>query len=102
MTKSFAIRGFWSFDWLFGSSKIGIFGEDLYGPQDGQFMIFGSYPHSRSRHRERSVYENSRGNPISKEEHQARLEGLARVAQANYEQECFIKNNKIYPHSNTF
>jgi hypothetical protein len=102
MTKTFNIKGFWSFDWLFGRSKIGISGDDLYGPQDGQFMIFGSYPYSRSRHRERSVYENSRGKPISKEEQQARLEGLARVAQANYdEEEYFVKNNRIYPYSNT-
>jgi hypothetical protein len=87
--------GFWSFDWLCGTSKISIGGDDLYGPEDGQFMIFGNYPHSRSRMREKSVYENSRGKSISEEEKKARLEGLARVAQANYD--CLLQKNKIYP-----
>jgi hypothetical protein len=110
-TKSFNISGFWTFDWLFGTSKIGIGEEDLYGPQDGQFMIFGSYPHSRSRLRERSSYENTRGKPISEEEKKARLEGLARVAQANYEQKMYeetyygtgkMNQNKVYPRKNSF
>ena len=92
------MKGFWSFDWLYGTSKTSIFGEDLYGPQDGQFMIFGKYPHSRSRHRVQSEYENTRGRPISEEEKKARLEGLMRVAQMNYENECYInKKNKVYP-----
>jgi hypothetical protein len=86
---------FWSFDWLFGNAKISVIGEDLYGPQDGQFIIFGKYPHSRSRHRVRSEYENSKGRPISDEERKARIDGLARVAQSNYNNEKY--KNKIYP-----
>jgi len=87
--------GFWSFDWLFGNAKTSLCGDDLYGPEDGQFMIFGKYPHSRSKHRVQSEYENSRGRHISEEEKKARLEGLARVAQSNYEYS--LHKNKIYP-----
>jgi len=86
--------GFWSFDWLFGVMKTSIGGEDLYGHQDGQFMGFGSYPHSRSRNRVLSTYELNNKRQLSPEEKQARLEGLARVAKANYEMEQY--NNKIY------
>ena len=100
--------GFWSFDWVFGSARTSLFGEDLYGPEDGQFMIFGSYPHSRSKNRVYSSYENSRGKSISEEERKTRLEGLARIAQANYEQKIYeqttygggtsrTSKNKIYP-----
>ena len=81
--------GFWSFDWLFGNACTSLGGDDLYGPQDGQFMIFGKYPHSRSRNRVHSSYENSKGRPISEEERKARIEGLARVAQSNYEQKMY-------------
>lgn len=92
------MKGFWSFDWLCGTSKISIGGDDLYGPQDGQFMIFGKYPHSRSKHRVESIYETSNKKNISDEEKKARLEGLARVAKANYENEKYLKKHKIYPH----
>lgn len=81
--------GCWSFDWLFGSARTSMGGSDLYGPQDGQFMIFGQYPHSRSRNRVYSSYENSRGRPISEEERKARVECAARVAQSNYEQQLY-------------
>ena len=89
--------GFWSFDWLFGNARTGFFGDDMYGPEDGQFIIFGKYPHSRSRNRVHSSYENSRGRPISESEKKSRIEGLARVAQANYDYE--MSKNKIYPYS---
>lgn len=102
--------GFWSFDWLFGTARTSLFGRDLYSPQDGQFMIFGKYPHSRNRNRVHSSYENSRGLPISEEEKKARIEGAARIAQSNYEQQLYeesryktgrrhslTKKNKIYP-----
>ena len=86
--------GFWSFDWLFGNARTGVCGDDMYGPEDGQFIIFGKYPHSRSRNRVHSLYENSRGRTISESEKKARIEGLARVAQANYDNE--LAKNKIY------
>jgi len=89
--------GFWSFDWLFGNARNRIWGEDMYGPQDGQFIIFGKYPHSRSRNRVHSTYENSRRKPISESEKKARIEGLARVAQANYDYE--LSKNKVYHYS---
>lgn len=95
------MKGFWSFDWLFGNSKKSFGGEDEYGPEDGQFIIFGKYPYSRSRMREKSCYENSKGRIISEEEKKARLDGLARVAQANYECEKYKnKTNKVYPSYN--
>lgn len=90
MTKS----RFWSFDWLFGIMKINLGGDDLYGPQDGQFMAFGSYPHSRSRNRVLSSYELNNKRQISPEEKQARIDGLMRVAQGNYEIEEY--KNKTY------
>jgi hypothetical protein len=69
----------------------------MYGPEDGQFIIFGKYPHSRSRNRVHSSYENSRGRPISELEKKAVIEGLARVAQAKYDNK--LAKNKIYPSS---
>ena len=93
--KTVIMCGFWSFDWLFGNAKISFWGDDEYGPEDGQFMIYGKYPNSRSKHKEMSTYRNSRGRPITEEEQKARLDGLARVAQSNYE--CDLRNNKIYP-----
>jgi hypothetical protein len=96
--------GFWSFDWLFGQMKTSFCGDDLYGPQDGQFMAFGNYPHSRSRNRVLSSYELNRKRQMTEEEKQARLDGLQRVAQANYEMEQY-KNGyastyrkKIHPY----
>lgn len=102
--------GFWSFDWLFGNARTSLWGEDLYGPQDGQFMIFGQYPHSRSKNRVHSSYENTRGRPISEGERKVRIEGAARVAQSNYEQQLYeesryktsrrhslTRKNKVYP-----
>ena len=88
--------GFWSFDWLFGTMKNGFWGDDLYDHRDGQFMIFGSYPHSRSRNRVLSSHEiANRRREMSDEEKQARLDGLMRVAQANYEMQLY--KNKVYP-----
>lgn len=95
--------GFWSFDWLFGTMKTSFGGEDLYGPQDGQFMAFGSYPHSRSRNRILSSYEQNKRH-MTEEEKKARLEGLQRVAQANYEMEQYKngtvsrKSKRVYPY----
>lgn len=99
-----------SFDWLFGNARTSLTGNDLYGPQDGQFMVFGQYPYSRSRGRVNSVYEDNRSRKISEEERKSRIEGLARVAQSNYEQQLYIETmyksgrrryfrnkNKIYP-----
>lgn len=102
MTKT----GFWSFDWLFGVMKTSISGEDLYGHQDGQFMGFGTYPHSRSRNRVLSTYELNQKRELSPEEKRARLEGLMRVAQSNYEMEQYnnrtygikISSRKVYPY----
>lgn len=102
MTKT----GFWSFDWLFGKMKTSFGGDDLYGPQDGQFMAFGSYPHSRSRNRVLSTYELNNKRPLTNEEKQARIEGLMRVAQSNYEMEQYYnrtginipRHNKVYPY----
>lgn len=101
-----AVSGFWSFDWLIGKMKLGN-GEDLYGPQDGQFMIFGQYPYSRSRNRVLSQRELEHRREMSEEEKQARLEGLQRVAISNYENEQYYKNcgikrynyknRKVYP-----
>lgn len=95
------MKGFWSFDWLTGNVKKSFMGQDEYGAEDGQFMIFGQYPYSRSRTREISSYEISKKRVISEEEKKARLEGLARVAQSNYECETYSykKNkNKIHPY----
>lgn len=95
--------GFWSFDWLFGRMKTGLFGEDLYGPEDGQFMGFGSYPHSRNRNRVLSNKEvNALHRGMTQEERQARLDGRMRVAQANYEMKMYKNGNrnKIYPLKN--
>lgn len=91
---------FWSFDWLFGKMKA-LNGEDLYGAQDGQFMAFGNYPYSRSRNRVLSEYELNRQREMSTEEKQARIDGLMRVAQSNYENEKYnnrMYNNKVYPY----
>jgi len=96
------LSGFWSFDWLFGKMK-NINGEDLYGPEDGQFMVFGNYPYSRSRNRVFSEKELYQRRELSSEEKQARLEGLQRVAISNhYEKTHGIRwnsyeRNKIYP-----
>jgi hypothetical protein len=80
------LSGFWSFDWLFGKMK-DTNGDDLYGPQDSQFMIFGNYPYSRSRNRIFSQQELYKIRELSEEEKQARLEGLQRVAISNYNYE---------------
>ena len=91
------VNSWWSFDWLFGTMKLGN-GEDLYGPEDGQFMIFGQYPYSRSRNRVLSEYELNQRRNMSEEEQRARLEGRQRIAISNYENELHYDNygNKRY------
>lgn len=97
-------RGCLSFDWFFGKMKIGFGGEDLYGPQDGQFMAFGNYPHSRSRNRVLSSYELNRQRNILDGEQKARTDGIQRIAQRNYEMEQYKNgtmsrtSKKVYPY----
>lgn len=85
--------GFWSFDWLFGKMKTRFGGEDMYGPEDGQFMAFGTYPYSRSRNRVISSYEQNK-RPMLEYEEKARLELRKQIADSKYEMEQY-KNRRV-------